>query len=85
MRRQASYNGRSGCIDTVSNGATPIAFSISNEFVTDLLESILRRCDWLTSQVIQLELIDTVHRFRVLPVILNEVEIIRGCEQARKC
>ncbi len=38
-----------------------------------------------TSQVIQLELVDPVNGLRVLPVILDEVEVVGGCEQAGKC
>lgn len=39
----------------------------------------------LTTEAIQLELIDPVDCFGILPVVLDEVDVVGGGQEAREC
>ncbi len=68
----------------VSKGATRIAFSISWALVSSLSEQVFFRAVYLTSQTVQLELIDSAHSLRILPVVLYQVDVVGRCEEPSK-
>ena len=55
------------------NGFLDIFDSIS---ANEANQSVTRWLCLLTTKTVQLELVDTVDGFRILPVVLNEVEIV---------
>jgi hypothetical protein len=68
-------------MDTVSMGVTPIAFSIS---ACVRLDRALFRLAGRTSKTIQTELVYPSQSVWVLPIVLDDVDIVRGGEQTGK-
>lgn len=70
-----------GCMEAVSSGETPMALSISYPTVRVMMRPPGFKP---TAEAVELELVNPVHCVRVLPVVLNEVDVVRVGEQAGK-
>lgn len=68
-------------MEAVSSGETPMALSISCAIVRAIPRPPGSQP---TAEAVELELINSVDCVRVLPVVLNEVDVVRVGEQAGK-
>lgn len=66
-------------MDAVSSGETPMAFSISIPRQRCRRQSAVCRH---TAEAVELELIDAIDLIGVLPIVLDEIDVVRGGEQS---
>lgn len=71
-------------MEIVSGGATPRAFSTS-AFISARHTDYFVLLQRPTSQTIQTELINLVQSGGVLKVVLNDIDVVGGGEEACKC
>ena len=74
--------GRIGWTERVSSGRTLMAFSISR-----LYSAVLYTLDCgadLTSQAAQAKLVDLAERVRILPIVLDDIDVVRRSEDPSK-